>query len=122
MNKDKKLRLLIAPLIFIIILFIPGMIREFTPDGYIQEMPDVLWHLFVDVEIWAVIIWAILFHYIPTGLYIVMLIIYTVVSWRWILKQKKGNALYFIVWLVLCVLTIFLYWKIGDLYYAMIHM
>ena len=121
MNKDKKLRLLLAPFIFIIILFIPGMIRVITPDGYIKGMSDALWNIFLAVECPVLIIWAILFYYISTSLYIAMVVVYTVISWTWIHRKKKGNVLYFIVWLILCVVSILLYWKLRWLYYGMIN-
>ncbi len=117
MNKDKKLCLLLVPLIFIILLFVPGMI--FVPKADAQGMPEVIWNISFLMLALAFIIWTILFYYIPIGVYIAMLAVYTVVSWTWILKRKKGTVMYFIVWLVLCVLSIYMYWKWGDLYHAM---
>lgn len=117
MNKDKKLRLLLVPLIFMILLFVPGMVLDIAPDAYIQGMPDVIWKIFLAILWSTLIIWTILFYYVPKGVYIAMLVVYTVVSWMWIFRQKKGNAMYAIVWLVLCLLSILMYWKWGSLYH-----
>lgn len=121
MNKDKKLCVLLVPLIFVILLFVPGMILDITPNTYIQGMPDVIWGLFLVILWSSVIIWTILFYYIPIGVYIAMLVVYTVVSWMWIFRQKKGNVMYAIVWLVLCVLSILMYWKWWWLYHGMVN-
>lgn len=118
-NKEKRIRMLILPLIFIILLFVPGMIETALRE-VIQTMSDMLWQLYVVILFQpAFLIWTMLFYHIPLGIYIVMLVIYTAVSWRWIWKLKKGNAVYAIVWIVLCILSILLYWKIGELYHAM---
>ena len=121
MNQDKKLRLLIAPLIFIVLLYVPVMILDIIPNAYIQEMPEVLRIIFWLILYIPMMIWCSLFYYIPIGVYIVMLIVYTGVSWTWILRRKKGNAMYFMVWLVLCVLSILMYWKWGPEYCSMIN-
>ena len=121
MNKDIKLCLLLVPLIFIILLFVPVMIEGIVLNAYTQGMPDVIWHIFVGMLLGpAFLIWIILFYHIPIGVYIAILTVYTVISWTWILKRKKGNAMYFMVWLVLCVLSILMYWKWGPEYHAMV--
>lgn len=116
MNKDKKIRLLLAPLIFMVLILVPVMIYDIAPDAYIQKVPFMLRSLLFSILIILGAIWCVTFDHIPIGVYIVILVIYTVVFWTWILKQKKGNAMYFVVWLVLCVLSIFMYWKWGELY------
>ena len=122
MDPDKKKRLLLVPLIFIVLLYVPAMIYDIVPNEYIEEMPEVLWNPCVSILCISMLIWCALFVYIPTGVYIAMLVVYTVVSWTWILRRKKGNAMYFIVWLVLCVLSILMYWKWWEIYYIMINM
>ena len=42
MNQDKKMRLLLVPMIFAIILYVPVMILKFIPNAYMQEMPEAL--------------------------------------------------------------------------------
>lgn len=124
MNKDIKLRLLLVPLIFMVLIFVPVIIFEIAPRAFIQKMPDVLFALLNPfVLILGILggIWCVTFDHIPVGVYIMILIVYTVVSWTWILKQKKSNAMYFIVWSVLCVLSILMYWKWGDLYHGMMY-
>ena len=121
MDPDKKKRLLLVPLIFIVLLYVPVMILDIISIAYIQELPEVLRITFWEILGISVVIWAIFFYYIPIGVYIAMLVVYTVVSWRWIQRRKKGNAMYFIVWLVLCVLSILLYWKFEPEYYIMLN-
>ena len=120
-NQDKKMRLLLVPLIFVVLLYVPVMISDIISWAYIQEISEVLWFIFAAILDISTIIWCALFVYIPTGVYIAMLVVYTVVSWTWILRRKKGNAMYFIVWLVLCVLSILMYWKWWEIYYIMIN-
>ena len=120
MKQDKKLYFLIVPLIFMILLFVPAMIFDIVPNAYIQGMPDVIERTCLLILITSTIIWCLFFLYIPTSVYIAILVVYTVVSWRWILRSKKGNEIYFIVWLVLCVLSILMYWKWGPEYCIMI--
>ena len=122
MDPDKKKRLLIVPLIFVVLLYVPVMISDIISWAYIQEISEVLWFVFAAILDISTIIWCALFVYIPTGVYIAMLVVYTVVSWTWILRRKKGNTMYFIVWLVLCVLSILMYWKWWEIYYIMINM
>ncbi len=120
MDQDKKMRLLLVPMIFTILLYVPVMILYIISDAYIHEMPEVLWNLCVSILCISMLIWCVLFLYIPIGVYIAMLIVYTVVSWTWILRRKKGNAMYFIVWLVLCVVSILMYWRWGSEFSIMI--
>ena len=120
MKQDKKLLLLLVPLIFVMVLVVPLLILDIVPRSYIQGMPDVIWGTYALILGTSMIIWCLFFYYIPTGVYIAILVVYTVVSWRWILRSKKGNAMYFIVWLVLCVLSILMYWKWGSEYCIMI--
>ena len=121
MNKDIKLRLLLVPLIFMVLIFVPVIIFEIAPNAFIQKMPYVLWYLSAGMLGILGGIWCVIFDHIPTSVYIVILIVYTVVSWTWILRQKKSNAMYFIVWFVLCALSILMYWKWGDLYHGMMY-
>ena len=121
MNQDKKMRLLLVPMIFTILLYVPVMILKFIPNAYLQEMPEVLWSPFALILCTPMLIWCVLFVYIPIGVYIAMLVVYTVVSWTWILRKKKGNLMYFVVWLILCALSILMYWKWWPEYYSMIN-
>ena len=119
MNKDKKLQQLFVPLIFVVLTFVPVIIFDILPNVYIQKMPEVIWiifYLILSISMW---IWGILFHFIPIGVYIAILVAYTVVSWKWILKQKKGNTMYGIVWLVLCVLSTIMYWRVDAILYEL---
>ena len=120
MKQDKKLLLLLVPLIFVMVLVVPLLILDIVPRSYIQGMPDVIWGTYALILGTSMIIWCLFFYYIPTGVYIAILVVYTVVCWRWILRSKKGNVMYFIVWLVLCVLSILMYWKWGSEYCIMI--
>ena len=121
MNQDKKIRLLLAPLILIVLLYVPVMIYDIIPIAYIQAMPELLRTIFWLILCISVGVWCTFFYYIPIGVYIMLLVVYTGVSWTWILRRKKGDAMYFIVWLVLCVLSILMYWKWGPEYYSIIN-
>ena len=122
MNQDKKMRLLLVPMIFTIILYVPVMILKFIPNAYMQEMQEALRNLSVSILCISTLIWCVLFLHIPIGVYITMLVLYTVISWTWILRKKKGNVMYAIVWFVLCVLSILMYWKWGVIYHSMMYM
>ena len=119
-DQDKKMRLLLVPMIFTILLYVPVMILKFIPNAYMQEMPEALWNLCVSILCISMLIWCVLFLHIPIGVYITMLVLYTAISWTWILRKKKGNVMYAIVWFVLCVLSILMYWKWWELCYDMI--
>lgn len=121
-NKDKKLRLLLVPLLFIVLLYVPVMILKFIPNTYMQEMPEELRVPCALILCIAMLVWCALFLHIPIGIYIAILVVYTVASWTWILRRKKGNAKYFIVWIVLSVLSILMYWKWGVIYHSMMYM
>ena len=124
MDPDKKKHLLIVPLIFMVLLHVPVMVDEIAYEcmnANILESPEVIKCLYLGMLYISVVIWGSLFYYIPIGVYVAILVVYTVVSWRWILRRKKGNAMYFIVWLVLCVLSILLYWKFEPEYYIMLN-
>ena len=124
MNQDKKIRLLLAPLIFMVLLHVPVMVDEIAYEcmnANILESPEVIKYLYLGILCISVVIWGSLFYYIPIGIYIAILVVYTGVSLIWILRQKKGNAMYFIVWFVLCVLSILLYWKFEPEYYIMLN-
>lgn len=120
MNQDKKIRLLIAPLILIVLLYVPAIGLDIVPDVFFLGGGMRTWNPCVLILFISMWIWCCLFYYIPIGVYITMLVVYTVVSWRWILRQKKGNAKYFIVWFTLGVLSILMYWKWWELYHDMI--
>lgn len=124
MNKDKKIRLLLIPLIFTVLLFVPAMIVEIASesiDVFMQEIPDALRIICMCILFIAMLIWCVLFLHIPIGVYIAILVIYSCVSWTWILRRKKWNVLFLIVWIVLCVLSILMYWKLSPHYYSMIN-
>lgn len=117
MNKDKKIRLLLVPMIFMILLFVPMVILGIAPESmnaYIQEMPKVIWYLCLIILLSSMSIGGVIYFYIPIGVYIAMLVVYTGVCWTWILKQKKANMMYAIVWFVLCVFSVLMYWKGGT--------
>ncbi len=125
MNQDKKLRLLLVPLIFMVLLFIPVLFADIAPErinAFINDMPEVVRNLHLVMLIIAMLIWCVTFYYVPINVYIAVVAVYTVVSWTWILMRKKGTAMYFIVWFVLGVLSILLYWRLGPIYYSMINM
>ncbi len=122
MNQDKKLRLLLVPLIFMVILHVPVMIQYVLYECMninILASPEVIRIPFAVILWISAFIWFFTFYHIPVGIYTAMLVVYTVVSWAWILMRKKGYAMYLIKWIVLCVLSIILYWKYGDIYYCM---
>ena len=122
MNKDIKLRLLLVPLILMVLIFVPVIIWENVPYyAYIWEMPYLIRFLFLLMDHISMAIWGFIFIHIPISVYIVILVVYTVVSWTWILRQKKGDAMYFIVWFVFCVLSILMYWNWDDAYYIMFY-
>ena len=120
MNQEKKIRLLLVPMIFVVLLYVPVMGLAIVPKAYLLGGGMVLWNPCVFILCMSMLIWCALFGYIPIGVYIAMLAVYTVIVWRWILRQKRGNAMYFTVWLVLCVLSILMYWKWWPEYYSMI--
>lgn len=120
MNQNKKIRLLLLPLIFIVLLHVPAMILAIAPNAFLLGGAVVFRNPCVLILCVSALIWCCLFYYIPIEVYIVILAVYTIVSWRWILRQKKGNTLYFIVWILLCVLSILMYWKWWELYHDMI--
>lgn len=111
-KKEKRINMLIIPMIFNILLYVPGIMNESLPYEVTNKIP----HLFAMLFFWIVLTWAILFRFIPMYIYIVMVIVYAVVSWSWILKLKKGNIIYAIAWIILCILSILLFWKIGPSY------
>ena len=121
MNKDKKICLLLVPLIFMVWIFVPFMIFDIVPNAYIQKVPFVIWYLLWLMPCIFGVIWRVACDYITIGVYIVIVVVYTVVSWIWILWRKKGDVMYFIVWSVFCVLAILMYWKWGDVYDAFLH-
>ena len=120
MDPDKKKRLLLVPLIFIVLLYVPAMGLDIVPSAFFLGGGMRTWNPCVLVLFISMWLWCRLFYYMPVGVYIVLLVVYTVVSWRWILRQKRGNVMYFIVWLTLGVLSILMYWKWWELYHDMI--
>ena len=121
MNKGKRIRFLLAPLFFMVLLFVPGILLLVFPNSYLQGDVISLWNPFVLLFGIVMVIWAILFCHISTVAYIAILVIYSIVSWIWILKQKKGNLVFLIVWVALCVFTVLFYWKLGPEYSAMVY-
>ncbi len=121
-ESGKKLRLLLVPLIFIVLLHVPAMILAIVPGAYLLGGGIGLGNPFVLIFGISMLIWWVLFLHIPLGVYIALLVAYTVVSWTWVLRRKRGNAKYFIVWIVLCVLSILMYWKWGVIYHSMMYM
>ena len=121
MNQEKKIRLLLVPMIFTILLYVPVVILYTISDAYIQQMPEVLWTPCAIILCISMMVWCVLFVHIPIGVYIALLAVYTVAFWTWILRRKRGNVMYFVVWLVLCVLSILMYWKWWPEYFSMIN-
>ena len=80
MNPDKKKRLLLVPLIFIVLLYVPAMGLDIIPNAYLKEMPEVLWTPCTLILCTSMMIWWALFLHIPIGVYIALLVVYTVVS------------------------------------------
>lgn len=119
MNKNKKIRLLLVPLLFVPALFIPEILIDCFSNVYL--IGDAIYYLFALPFAIALLIWRTLFDNMPIGVYIAILVVYTAASWIWILRKKKGNAVFFIVWVALCVLSIFLYWELGPEYSALAH-
>lgn len=120
MDPDKKKRLLFVPLIFIVLLHVPAMILVIAPKAYLLGGGIGLRNPCVLILGISMLIWWALFLHIPIGAYIALLAVYTCASWTWILRRKKGNAMYFIVWLVLCVVSILMYWRWGSEFSIMI--
>lgn len=118
-NKEKRIRMLILPLIFTILLYVPGLVFETVPYEAIRDISDNLWQVYVVIIFSGILTWGFLFVHIPLGVYIVMLIVYAVVSWSWILELKKGNKVYALAWIVLCILATLLYWKVGEEYISL---
>ena len=105
-----------------LLLFVPGILLLVFPNAYLQGDAIALWNPFVLLYGIAMFIWATLFYNISTVAYIAMLVIYSIISWIWILKKKKeGNSVFLLVWVALCVLTVLLYWKLGPEYSAMVY-
>ncbi len=122
MKKDIKLCLLLAPLIFMVLLCVPAMMEGIGYRLFVREGPKVLWILHLVMLIIAMVIWGTTFYHIPIDIYIAILAVYTVVSWVWILNQKKGNALYFIMWIILCALSVQMYWEWGSIYGSLMYL
>lgn len=80
MNQDKKKRLLLVPMIFVVILYVPVMGLAIVPKAYLLGGGMVLWNPCVFILCRSMLIWCALFGYTPIGVYIAMLAVYTVVS------------------------------------------
>ncbi len=114
------MRLLLVPLIVIVLLYVPAMGLDIVPSAFFLGGGMRTWNPCVLMLFISMCLWCRLFYYMPVGVYIVLLVVYTVVSWGWILRQKKGNVKYFIVWFTFGVLSILMYWKWWELYHDMI--
>lgn len=90
MNQDKKLRLLLVPLIFMVLIHVPMMIYDVAPNAYIQEMLEVLWIIFWLILSISVLIWCVTFYHILIGVYIAILVVYTVCFLDMDSEAEKG--------------------------------
>jgi len=124
MIKEKILRLLLLPLIFMVILYVPVLFFNIAPDtvnSVVDNMPTLIRILYTIILIFSMFVWCLLFYYIPLWIYIVLVLIYTSVSWVWLIKHKMKKKQYYIIWFCLATLSVFLYWRLGPLYRAMIN-
>lgn len=122
-TKDKKY-LFFLPIIFILLLFIPVLFGDIAPErinGSINSLPETIRRIYLFFLLLSTLIWCVTFYYIPTGLYIVILIVYTGLSWTWILKKKEGDRIFFVAWFVLGIVSILLYWRLSPVFCEMIH-
>ena len=114
-KKDKVLGGFLVPVIIIEILFIL-MLPAYIVDKC--AISGIIRYLCVIPMVISILVGEIVFK-IPFVIYVILLVIYTASSWTWILKQKKGSASYYILWLLLGLLSVFLYHKLEPLYHAM---
>lgn len=121
MKFDKKKQLLLIPLVFLLFLHIPAMIANIIPETQLQKMPELIWFIYVVVLSISMLIWCMLFLYIPLYIYVLILLLYTVISWILCTRKTKWDIKYCIVWITLCVVSILMYWKFGELYSSMIN-
>ena len=123
MEKD-RIKYLLLPIGFMIILFIPVLFADIYPEelnSIIKNLPEVLRIIYVYTLMFCVILWCLLFYHIPTSVYIIIMIVYTGGCWAWLLKRKRGNKKFFVIWVCLVILSIILYWRLGPLYYSIIN-
>ena len=123
LQEDKKMRLLFIPLIIMVLIHIPVSILIITDeymDINLYATPDAIKLPFLVLQGISVITWAIVFYHIHVLAYIGMVIVYTAISWNWIIRKRIGNKAYFIIWFFLCVLSIILYWRLAPEYHSML--
>ena len=118
---SKKTKIFLLPFIVIIVLFIPGIIRMTTSISDMRETSEGLWNLFLSVESIFLMTWALMFLYVPRIVYVLLTIIYTTIVWIYLRRKGEGNKLFFLIWIILCLVSIVLYWKLRWLYYGMIY-
>lgn len=120
---DKKKRILLVPLISMVLIHLPVAVLIIA-DEYLNinlyATPDAIKLPFLLFQGISVITWAVVFFHIHLLAYIGMIIVYTVISWTWIIKKRKGSRYYFILWLFLCTLSIILYWRFAPEYHSML--
>ena len=120
MQIDKKKLLLMMPLIILVLLHIPAMVANTIPEIRLQGMPELIWNTYVVLLSVAMLIWCMLFLYIPLPVFILIIMLYTGFSWLIRMRKTKWDIKYCIVWIALCIVLILMYWKFGWLYNSMI--
>lgn len=121
MNKvnDRKKYLTITPLLFLIILHVPAFIVDAIPELELHGLLGTLWDVFAVIIGVSMLIWGCIFYYIPTAVFLGVLITYTTVCWIWI--NKRNSIKFHIIWLLVCALLIIMYFKVGWIYRSMIN-
>ena len=121
MKMNKKFKIFLLPFIFVIVLFIPGIMRMTTSISDMRETSEGLWNIFLSVESILLMTWALLFLYVPRIVYVILAIIYSTIVLIYLQRKGEGNKIFFLVWIILCIVSIVLYWKLRWLYYGMIY-
>ena len=124
MNQGKKIKWLFAPLIIMIFIHIPMLVNEITHKCMnigILASSGMLKNIGLTIFAISMLIWCLSFYYIPTVVYILIVLLYTFFSWKWVVTQKKSNAFFFILWTLLCIISIVLYWKFKPEYFAILN-
>lgn len=124
MKRDKRIQLLLVPVIIMVIIHIPAMILTISEENMninIYATPNIIKVPFIAMQSISMLIWATFFYYISIKIYTVLALLYTCVSWTYILRQKKGSVVYFAIWVILYLISILLYWKFAPEYHSMLN-
>ena len=124
MNQGRKIKWLFTPLIVMIFIHIPILVNEIAykcMNISILESSGMLKNFGLTMFIISMVIWCFSFYYIPTIVYILMVLLYTFFSWKWVVTQKKSNAFFFILWIILSIVSIILYWKFKPEYFSILN-